>query len=879
MPLRAALPTILVLSGAAALLHETAWFRLLAPVVGVGAIPAAVVAAGALLGMAAGAALGGRLADRAARPARLLAAAEGAGALLGLLVPALLPRLSGLPPGPALAAATLGLAAAAIPWGATLPAALRVLGAEGPAAGRAFRGLYAWNTAGALLGIAAGAAWLLEALGNRGTVALASGIQALAAVAALGIRAGPAPVPAAAAPAAPPAAPPALLLAAAFAGAAAVAAQVAWMRRLTPLLGATFPVFAAVLAVHVGGIALGTALLGPRRGERPAGRLLLLAGVAAAATAGMPLLLAPVVEAVRPTWWDAFGDPLAMLGMRAAVTAALALPGVLAGAALLPWLVRAAEPAAEAAGRGSGGLLAANAAGAAAGGIGSALVLVPAAGSAGALAVSGAAYLAAGACLAAGRSRAALAIGGGALAILAVARPPADAAAVEAVGALYSPEAWAPEETLTLLHSHGRNGQVLVRDREGILEFWIDGSLEASNVPTDRLHLGLLGHLPLVLFEARTDRRPRVALVGLGAGYTAQAAAAHRPESLVVYELEPEVVRAAERFRGIGGGLPPGASVVLGDGRRAVLAGEGTLDVLSSDPVHPGQAGSAFLYSAEYYRGAVARLSPEGILVQWLPLYQLHEEEFRLALRTFAASVPHPYAFLAGRDLLLVASRTPLRLPLERLARALEGEGAAALRVDGIGTPGRILALLALDPGGCRAAGGEGPLNTDDRLLLELRAGWREGDGEAAAQAVLADLRADPRVLLDAPPDDAFEADLRRGVVFRLALATWLGGSLARSEARLSALCRDDPGHGLARLLLDEARAERARELLDRGDREGAARLAREIAARPGAAPIRRLDAAAILADAGFPDEARAIAAPYAATTPWPRAKRLAEGR
>jgi hypothetical protein len=59
-----ALAAILVVSGAAALLHETAWFRLLVPSLGAGALPAAVVAAGALLGLGLGSALGGRWAER-----------------------------------------------------------------------------------------------------------------------------------------------------------------------------------------------------------------------------------------------------------------------------------------------------------------------------------------------------------------------------------------------------------------------------------------------------------------------------------------------------------------------------------------------------------------------------------------------------------------------------------------------------------------------------------------------------------------------------------------------------------------------------------------------------------------------------------------------
>jgi spermidine synthase len=876
----AILPLLLLASGAAAMLHEVAWFRLLAPVAGVGALPAAVVAAGALLGLAAGSALGGARADRAARPARVLALGEIAGAVLGVLAPPALGLLDGLGGGPgALVLATLILAAAALPWGFSIPAAFRTVAPGGGGAGDVFRRLYAWNTAGALLGVAAGAALLLEALGNRGTVAVASALQALAAAAALGIpstsagageevmegprAASPSPLP--------------LLLAAALAGAAGVGSQVAWTRRLGPVLCATFPAYTAVLAVHIGGIALGSALLGPRLGARPARSLAILALAAALLTTAAPHFTGAVVDAVRETWWKHLGDPWATFGLRAAIAAALALPGVLAGSALLPWLIRAGAPGAREAGRTSGRLLAANTAGAAAGGFAVALLLVPAVGTAASLAACGAALALAGACGCAGRGRVLLAGLAVALAAVAAVRPGGDPAAIRSVGPLYAGDGRPPADALTVLAADGVNASVLVRDREGRREFWVEGNLEASNWPTDRLHLGLLGHLPLVLFEARTDRPPEVVLVGLGAGFTAQAAARHAPAGLTVFELEPEVARAAEAFRGIGGGIPREARLVFADGRKAVLdAGGGPIDVLSSDPVHPAVAGSAFLYAAEYYRGASARLSPEGVLVQWLPLYQLHVDDLRLALRTFAAGVPHPYVFVAGRDALLIGTREPLRLSLQRLERAARADTARDLREDGLASAGALLSLLALDPDGVRAVAGTGDLNEDDRLLLELRSGWREAGDEAAALDLLLSRPADPAALLDGPADAAFEAGLWEGGRLGRAAGAWVRGRLEEASLGFAEAAESDPANLFARRMRDEVDIERAFDLLERDRPATAAAIARAVAARPGTEPIRVLDAAEVLAKAGHADEARVVALPWARSTRWPRAIRLA---
>lgn len=908
-----ALASILVVSGAASLLHESAWFRLLVPSLGAGALPAAVVAAGALVGLGVGSALGGRLADRVRRPGLLLSLAEISAAALGLVVPAALEAAGALRGEAGLALATAVLALAALPWGLSLPAAVAIVAPPPGGVGRAFARLYAWNTAGGVVGVSLGAALLFEALGNRATIRAASFLEGAAglAAAALALRtasptvAGLRPAPSVgasptldetsggAAASAVASVPPGPLragagpaLAAALAGAAGVGAQVAWGRRLTPILGATFPVFASVLAIHLIAIALGTALLGPRGDRRagtrrrgPLGTFGILAIAAALVTAGTAFALGPVVEAVRASWWEAYGNPFAMLGLRAAAAAALVLPGVLLGAALLPWLVRAAAAGEGRAVRTTGRLLCANTVGAAAGGLVVALWGIPAVGTAGVLVLCAAALLLAGASGLAGRSRAGLGLAGAIVAALPFVAPIPDVAGTSVVGALYSPTAYRPDDVVTLLARDGRTASVLVRDRDGRLEYWVEGSLESSTGPTDRLHLGLLGHLPVVLHNARGLHPPRVALVGLGGGFTAQAVVQFLPWRLDVYELEPEVAAAAALFAAEGGGLPSYARLHVADGRRGILDGSEPLDVISSDPVHPSVAGSAYLYTVEWWRAASARLSPEGILCQWLPLYQMHVDEVRLVLRTFAASVPYPYVFLVGGDALLVGSRTPIRLDAALLANAMTVQGAASLRAWGLATPGRLLGLLALDPDGCRAVAGPGELNTDDRLLLELRCGWREGNDPAAAYALLTSHPADPRTLLSGPLDAAFEADLERARELRTALGAWVAWDAEEAYRRFGRLAALEPGNLLASRLRDEAEIEVARGLLRAGRSEEAAGLARSTASRAGVETILRLDAAELLVRAGAVEEGKAIAAPYAAAHPWPRARRLAVGR
>ncbi len=885
---RLALFFVLVPSGAAALLHESAWFRLLVPLLGAGSVPAAAVSAGALLGTAIGSWIGGRLADRTGRPGALLVVAEVLSASLGAAVPPLLDAIARGRTGPlSWTLATALLTLAAVPWGVSIPAAFRWMRPEPLAAGRVFKRLYALDTLGAVLGVTLGVAFAFEALGNRHTVLLASGLELFAgAVVATTLfrharasREAPPVVARSFAPFVPRmnGSGWGLRIAAALGGAAGVGIQVAWMRRLTPHLGATFPVFSAVLGVHLVGISLGTFLLGPRRARSPHKAVFALTWAGALLTIGTSLAMTRLLDAVAEPWWDAMaaGRPWVLFAWRGAIAALLVLPAVAPGAALLAWWVRVREPATAESGRESGDLVAANSIGGALGGFLCALVLVPTAGSLGALVICAGAILLAGGISLRGLARIATGLLGAALMVMTLARPPSDAAATDRIGLLYSRIVWRPDDTLTRHAREGVMASTLVRDIEGRLEFWVEGSLEASTAPTDRLHLGLLGHLPLVLFEARTDRAPHVALIGLGAGYTAQAAVSHDPASLVVYELEPDVIDAARWFESNGGGVPAAAEVVVDDGRRAVLNGTSPLDVLSSDPVHPALNGSAWLYSETYWRGAIERLSDDGLLVHWMPLYHLVREDLALALRTFAAAVPHPYLFLAGGDALLLGSRNPLTLSLDRLRTAIAHERAAPLRAQGFTSPGRLLALFALDGPALRRLTGPGETNTDDRLLLELRSGWREADDPAATFAWLRTEASDPLALLDGQPDESLALELDEGRALRAALESWYDGDLAASHRLFAALADDDPDNTLARSLRDDAAILLAFELFEE-DEEEALALVRDVLDHGEPDAMLRLDAAELFARAGLVDEARALARPLAERHGYPRAHRLA---
>jgi spermidine synthase len=217
-------------------------------------------------------------------------------------------------------------------------------------------------------------------------------------------------------------------------------------------------------------------------------------------------------------------------------------------------------------------------------------------------------------------------------------------------------------------------------------------------------------HRPLMLHP-----QPRsVFFLGMGTGITAGAALQHAIERVVVCELLPEVVRAARKyFKPYVHGLfnDARATVVVEDGRHYLRGTSERFDVIIADLFLPWEAGTGSLYTREHFAAVRARLQGGGLFAQWLPLYQVSQDEFGSIVRTMLEVFPlvtlwrgdflplRPIVLLVGHD-----DATPA-VPPRRL------------RTDDI----PFMAYYAGNLTVARPLFADYPLNTDDRPLIEYR--------------------------------------------------------------------------------------------------------------------------------------------------------------
>jgi spermidine synthase len=301
-----------LLSGAASLIYEVVWLRLLTLSMGHTASAVGTVLAAFMGGLAAGAWIGGRVTSGidARRALRMYAGLEIAVAVCALLLPfalgALRPLLAftyangtdGLAfDAMRVAVSILLIAIPTLAMGASYP--IGIVAIEDPGAGirdpedlsQGAGALYAANTVGATLGAVLSGFVLLPSLGMSGTTLVAAALNAIAAAGAVALSSRtsapshPAPSHLAPSHLAPshlapshlapsnvsPLAVPALALA--LSGFAALVFEVTWTRILAMILGPTTYAFSAMLVAFIAGLAIGStaaaALIAHRRTSAP----------------------------------------------------------------------------------------------------------------------------------------------------------------------------------------------------------------------------------------------------------------------------------------------------------------------------------------------------------------------------------------------------------------------------------------------------------------------------------------------------------------------------------------------------------------------------------------------------------------------------------
>ncbi len=194
----------------------------------------------------------------------------------------------------------------------------------------------------------------------------------------------------------------------------------------------------------------------------------------------------------------------------------------------------------------------------------------------------------------------------------------------------------------------------------------VNGKTDATttgDMPTQLL----LGHLPMLLHP----ESKRALVIGLGSGATCGAVALHPTiQRLDAVEISPDVARAARLFSPHNHAVLDDARfhLVVDDAKSYLQITTNCYDVIVSEPSNPWMAGVAGVFTREFYESCRERLQPGGLMTQWVHFYETTDEALDIVLQTFACVFPHASVWRIKADLLLVGSAEPVPVNLKALA-------------------------------------------------------------------------------------------------------------------------------------------------------------------------------------------------------------------
>ena len=627
---------ICLLSGAAGLVFETAWFHRAGLVFGSSVWSTSMVLSSFMGGLTVGAALVARYGSRITRLLSTYAAAEATVAVSGIAITQILPaftalaaRLSGAEGDawPANAARFLaGFAILLVPataMGTTLPLLAASLTRAGRVFGPALGWIYGWNTLGAVAGTLGTELILIPRLGVGGSAFVAATFCGVAAVMAWRLETvgWPAPEVFAAGDHRSHRRVSSLLLASFLSGAVLLALEVVWFRFLTMFVLSTTLAAAVMLAVvlasiGVGGLIASAWLTRSPMAWRHVPTLAFAAGVAVVATyAGFQWLTSGVQIADWPrTVW-----------LACAVTA----PASILSGAVFTFTGAAVETIFRDSTRAAGSVVLANTAGSMCGPLLATFVLLPRIGLEGSFFAAAIAYALVGV----------VAIGG---------LPPSRArlrssALVGAAAVLAAVLAMFPHGLMKhayftrIAAPYASDGSSIVATREGPSETillmqqrWL-GEPVYSRLVTNGFSMSGTSVSALrymryfVYWPLAVHRGPirNVLVICYGVGVTA-GAAREIPgvEAIDVVDISRDVVAMSDAIYPADAHPlhDPRVRVRIEDGRQFLAATPRRFDLITGEPPPPRTPGAVNIYTREYFQLVYDRLADDGIATYWLPV-------------------------------------------------------------------------------------------------------------------------------------------------------------------------------------------------------------------------------------------------------------------
>lgn len=176
----------------------------------------------------------------------------------------------------------------------------------------------------------------------------------------------------------------------------------------------------------------------------------------------------------------------------------------------------------------------------------------------------------------------------------------------------------------------------------------------------DEITMLMLGSLPLALHPEPAE----VGVIGWGSGLTTHTLlGSDKVRRVDSIEIEPAMVEGSRLM------LPrvrrafddPRSQLHIDDARTFFSTGRKRYDVIVSEPSNPWVSGVGSLFTKQFYGFLDGHLNDDGVLIQWVHVYELDNALLATMLAAIGEVFPYVELYQANQgDLILAASRQPI---------------------------------------------------------------------------------------------------------------------------------------------------------------------------------------------------------------------------
>lgn len=200
---------------------------------------------------------------------------------------------------------------------------------------------------------------------------------------------------------------------------------------------------------------------------------------------------------------------------------------------------------------------------------------------------------------------------------------------------------------------------------------------------------------PLITLAHAPNAR-RAALIGHGTGMSATALLGDsRLEHVTSIEIEPKVIEGSRQFLPANAPVfdDPRSQMIIADAKTHFTTLREPYDLVFSEPSNPWVSGVASLFTAEFYHHVKRYLAADGVLGQWIHIYELDDGLLLSVLAAIHEAFPS-YALYTTNDVDVLIVASPGELASPDWGRVSDAVAAGGLLCDA--PPLRTVDLAAL---------------------------------------------------------------------------------------------------------------------------------------------------------------------------------------